>query len=260
MNVLTYLDFHVWVILPPILLLAVAAWRRDTAWWDRQALTGMAIIVVLALLYTIPWDSYLIQRGVWSYPADVVTGQFLSIPPGEYLFFILQPILTALWLFQIIDVEDYSLSIPIRSRLVGVLGGLIISGAGVWLLQSTQAFYLGAILAWAGPILAIQWGFGWPYLVARWRLYLLGVGVPTIYLWTTDWLAIVRWNLWSFNETMLIGIRLAGLPIEELTFFLLTNVFVVQGLVLWMWLLDQLGRLRHSTEYVPRPTQFGSTD
>jgi hypothetical protein len=31
----------------------------------------------------------------------------------------------------------------------------------------------------------------------------------------------------------------AGLPVEEATFFLVTNLFVVQGLVLFQWVLDR---------------------
>lgn len=260
MTALTYLQFHAVLIIPPLALLALATWRRDTAWSDTQSLIGLVGMVILALVYTIPWDGYLISLGVWSYPAEAITGRIWVIPYGEYLFFVLQSALTALWLYQFIEVKDIPLSIPRRTRLLGAIGGLAVSAAGLGLLYTGSGFYLGAILAWAGPVLAIQWGFGWPYLVRTWRQCLLGIGVPTLYLWVLDWLAITRWGLWTLDPARLTGIAVAGLPIEEMTFFLVTNVFLVQGLVMWMWLLDQLGRLRHSTEYVPRPTRFSSTE
>ncbi len=260
MTALTYLQFHAIVLLPPIVLLGLAAWYREHTWWDRQSITGLGVITVLAILYTVPWDGYLIRAGVWDYPTTVVIDRVWSIPPGEYLFFILQPVLTALWLYQFIDTVDMSLGLSFRTRLAGVLGGIVVSAFGGWLLISGSGFYLGAILAWSGPILAIQWGFGWPYLVRTWRMGLLGVAVPTVYLWAADWLAITRWELWTFDPAFLIGVTPAGLPVEELLFFFMTNLFVIQGLILWMWLLDQLGRLRHSTEYIPRAGRFSSTE
>jgi hypothetical protein len=36
-------------------------------------------------------------------------------------------------------------------------------------------------------------------------------------------------------------VPLLGLPIEEAVFFFLTSLFVVQGLVLYIWLLERWG-------------------
>ena len=48
-------------------------------------------------------------------------------------------------------------------------------------------------------------------------------------------------GIWKLSPTYTTGLTLAGLPIEEGLFFLFTNLFVVQGLILWLWVTDQLG-------------------
>ncbi|PSQ39704.1 hypothetical protein BRD10_03065 [Halobacteriales archaeon SW_12_71_31] len=60
----------------------------------------------------------------------------------------------------------------------------------------------------------------------------LGVAVPTLYLCLIDRLA-VGWGLWQFSAVKLTGWTVLGLPVEEATFFLLTNALVVHGLVLF---------------------------
>ena len=62
----TYLQFHTVAILPPIVGLALLAWLRPSGHDRRRAATGLAIITVLAVCYTLPWDNFLIRRGVWT--------------------------------------------------------------------------------------------------------------------------------------------------------------------------------------------------
>jgi lycopene cyclase domain-containing protein len=131
-------------------------------------------------------------------------------------------------------------SVTLRQRLVGVAAGGAVLLVGIACLRDAPTFYLGAILAWAGPVLALQWGFGWPVLWATRRTLALGVGVPTLYLWAADWVAIDV-GVWVISETYTTGVTLFGLPVEEATFFLVTNLFVVQGLFLFLWVLDRWG-------------------
>jgi lycopene cyclase domain-containing protein len=62
--------------------------------------------------------------------------------------------------------------------------------------------------------------------------------VPTAYLWAIDWLAL-RNGIWTLAPAYTTGWTLFGLPVEEATFFLATNLFVVQGLLLYDWVLDR---------------------
>jgi lycopene cyclase domain-containing protein len=83
---------------------------------------------------------------------------------------------------------------------------------------------------------------GGGYLVRTWRTWPVAVAVPTLYLWFADRVAIGL-GVWTISETFTLGIDLFGLPMEEATFFLVTNLLVVQGLVLFEWVLHRYGRL-----------------
>jgi len=194
----------------------------------------------LAVVYTLPWDDYLIRRGVWTYGEGVVAGRLWRVPIGEALFFVLQPILTALWLSRLSIPTDESLALSTRQRAAGVGAGVSLGTVGALCLTGESTFYLGAILAWAAPILALQWGFGWTQLWGARRPVALAVGLPTVYLWILDRTAISL-GLWTIAPETTVGVAPFGLPIEEAVFFLVTNLFVVQGLVLYWWLLDWWG-------------------
>jgi lycopene cyclase domain-containing protein len=235
----TYLGFHLLFVLPPLVLVSVFAYVRPAAMWGRVPFFGLGVILVLAVAYTTPWDNLLISYGVWRYGDGVTAGTIFAAPLGEYLFFVFQPALVALWLYNLDIPTDGSLRLSIRSRLVGLAAGLAVSALGIGLLVAgPSTLYLGSILAWAGPILAIQWSFGWPHLIRARRTVAIAIGVPTVYLCAIDWYAITN-GLWTVSTAYSTGITLLGLPIEEAVFFLMTNVFIVQGLVLYLWLLDQ---------------------
>ena len=235
----TYLGVHLIFVLPPLLLFAALAYARSSATWGRTPFVGIFVIVGLAVVYTTPWDTLLIERGVWWYGEGVVAATFGVVPLGELLFFVLQPALVALWLYNLDIPLEGSLRLSRRQRLGGLAAGLAVGAVGVGLLVAgPSTLYLGAILAWGGPILAIQWAFGWPHLVRARNAVALGIGVPTAYLWFVDWYAITN-GLWTISTTYTVGIAPFGLPIEEMLFFSMTNVFIVQGLVLYLWLVEQ---------------------
>jgi len=243
---LTYLEFHLVFVVPPLLILAAT-----TRWTDRRyALPGgLGILTVVAVLYTTPWDNHLIAVGVWDYPAEAVVARVWQAPVEEYLFFALQPLLTGLWLARLETRSAREFGIPLGYRIGGALAGLAVALAG-WLLLAEPTYYLGALFLWAGPVLAIQWGFAWPVLWERRRTLALGIGVPTVYLWVADRIAI-ELGIWVFDPQYMTGIELLGLPIEEALFFALTNAFLVQGLVLFWWVTDRWATVR---ETWPRPT------
>jgi len=237
-----YLGFHAVAILPVIAALALTAHYRLGS--QRDVLTGTALLAGLALVYTTPWDNYLIERGVWWYGDGAVLVRFGAAPLGEYLFFLLQPLLVGLWAARFPVETARSLSVPLPERALGLLGAGVVAAAGLVLLGADSGLYLGSLLLWSAPILAIQWVFGWPYLVAEWRAVLSGTLAPTLYLWVVD-RAAIGLGLWTLSERYTTGfaVPLLGLPIEEAVFFLLTSLFVVQGLVLYVWVLDRYRRV-----------------
>lgn len=91
---MTYPLFLLVFLVIPIVLLAILLREKIRARWWR---TAVALTILIALVYTTPWDNYLVASGVWYYdPARVWNIILGYVPLEEYLFFILQPILTAL--------------------------------------------------------------------------------------------------------------------------------------------------------------------
>ena len=186
---------------------------------DRLNLTGIALIAAVALIYTTPWDNYLIMRGVWSYPEGVVFGTFGYVPIEEYGFMIMQTLLAgALWSMNLPKNNQEGLSFSARGLLLALAIGIF----GCYCLTLESGTYAGLILVWAFPPLALQWSLG-----AR----VLWVGF-TLYLCLADSFAISQ-RIWSLTLSTRSGWELGNLPVEEALFFALTNLFVLQGLSLW---------------------------
>lgn len=238
---LSYLQFHLVFVLPPLVVL-VAVTRFPAPTRPRAEPAGLALLVVIAVAYTTPWDNHLIAQGVWAYAPGAVSGRLWHAPLEEYAFFVLQPLITGLWLCRLQTRSDCGFGISRRQRALGVAAGALVAVAGVALLTEAT-YYLGALLAWGGPVLALQWGFGWPVLWERRRAVALGVAVPTAYFAVADRIAIAL-GIWQFDPAYMTGLAVAGLPVEELLFFTLTNLFVVQGLVLFWWVTDRWPRVR----------------
>ncbi|MFC6952203.1 lycopene cyclase domain-containing protein [Halorubellus litoreus] len=234
-DALTYVVFHLAFVVPALAAVAVLRRVRGLDEWTRTLKVGTPVVVVLAVAYTTPWDNYLVARGVWTYGEGTVLARLWWAPVEEYAFFVLQSILTALWVGSLGLVDVSGASISRRQRVAGALTAAAVTALGLaWVLQGGQTLYLGAILAWAGPVLGVQWAFGWPALVRARKTFLLGVLAPTLYLCVADRVAIDA-GVWTLSETYTTGVLVLGLPVEEGLFFLVTNVFVVQSLVLLRW-------------------------
>ncbi|WP_210408894.1 lycopene cyclase domain-containing protein [Halorhabdus rudnickae] len=232
---ISYLAFVLAFVAAPVLVVAGAL--LVTKRWHRAQLFGAGLLVAVALTYTLPWDDYLIRSGVWEYGSTLV-GRVGVVPYEELLFVAAQTVLTGLWTTLVVRPDGCGPSVTRRQRLGGVAAGLLVGVAGLALLSIPSSLYLGAILAWSAPVFALQWGFGWPVLVRARRSVVFALAVPTAYLWAVDRLAIGI-GLWTFSAERTTGIALLGLPIEEALFFLVTNAFLVQGLVLLGWVVER---------------------
>ncbi len=234
---MTYLQFHLVFTLPPLLLLSVLTWRAWSAGRvPRAGLVALGLHVLLALVYTTPWDNYLVARGVWGYGAGRVLFTLGWVPFEEYLFFIIQTLITGFWVLLLQRRRSmYELATApgngVRLRVVGVLLWLGLAASGVLALGTERGTYYGLITAWAAPVLALQWGIGGDVLVSRWRLLLPGFALPTLYRWLADRLALSA-GIWWISPQLSTGVHVLGLPLEEALFFLLTNLLVVFGMLL----------------------------
>ncbi|KKF39791.1 lycopene cyclase [Halorubrum saccharovorum] len=235
---LTYLQFHLVFSLPVLAALWYVAPRYDAV-RRRRATAGIAILVAIAYAYTTPWISYMIRQGAWSYADGAVLVRALSIPLGEYLFFTVQTVVTAFALHLIgFDPTFRDGDFDRGPRIAGVVVGVAMVPVGLWLLFRDPSFlYLGGLIAWVGPVLALQWAVGGGYLVRTPRMWLTATLLPAAYFWIADRIAIGM-GTWQLSAELTTGVAVLGLPIEEMLFFLSAGVMTVNGLVLFEWVLD----------------------
>jgi lycopene cyclase domain-containing protein len=234
---MTYLHFLiVFVALPALALLVVVFGMRIRA----RHLFFVLGLAVIAFLYATPWDNFLVWRGIWDYGNDRVIGTIGYVPIEEYMFFVLQVFLTGMWTLVVerylkrnaadggrADSSPVDVPFPwFEGTLYAMLG---LAGALAFL--SEKGLYFALIAVWSAPICLFQWWFS-PRYLARNRTWLAAAIVPpSLFLGVADWYAI-KSGIWSIADATRSGIEFAGLPFEEALFFTITNVMVVQGLVL----------------------------
>lgn len=232
---LSYLAFHLIFTIPPTLLMLATVPRPLGGVGGRRGRVAIPLLCLIAFLYTTPWDNYLVANEVWWYGPDRVLLTIGYVPIEEYAFFILQPILTGLFLYHYLARTTERRPRISAARWIG--GGIwtVISAVGWWMILSgnDSFLYMGLIVGWAGPIIAFKWFYDGPQLWQYRRTMAWTIGIPTVYLWIADAIAINN-GIWTISPDYTIGIELVGLPIEEATFFLVTNIMVVQGILLFL--------------------------
>jgi lycopene cyclase domain-containing protein len=242
---MTYFGFLLRFLGVPLILLAILlAWRSrrqghsGAGTTSPPAWAAILLHALIALVYTTPWDNYLVATRVWWYDPALVTGFTLGyVPIEEYTFFVLQPILSGFWLLALVPyMRSASPDWPDKSawRIWTAAAGMILWLGSLALLLSSWApgTYLALELVWAIPPILLQLIFGMDILWRNRRLVLAAILPVTVYLSAADALAI-GFGTWTINPARSLGILLGGvLPLEEFVFFLLTNTLVIFGLVL----------------------------
>jgi lycopene cyclase domain-containing protein len=242
---MTYLDFLVLFLGIPLAILSSLAFydyrrgkTRPPVLQGWPAWKAVLLHVIIAVLYTTPWDNYLVATRVWWYDPVLVLGITLGwVPIEEYTFFVVQTILAGLWLFLLMRYIKVTLpQPPLRGGLRWMASSLI----GVFWLGSTVLLlsgwkpgtYLALALSWALPPIGLQLAFGADILWRYRRHLFLAIASLTLYLSLADTLAISA-HTWTINPSQSLGMLLGGiLPLEEVMFFLLTNILVVFGITL----------------------------
>jgi lycopene cyclase domain-containing protein len=234
---MSYLTFHLVFLVPPIGLMLFAHRRPQRLDADLRVDLAIPLVCFLALTYTTPWDNYLVAREIWWYGPGRVVGTIGYVPIEEYLFFVLQPLLTGLFLYQYMDRSAHAprSTSSIASWVgAGIFVGLTGLGAFFLVDGRPSTLYLALILTWAPPILAGMWLYDGETLWALRSPVLVATALPTLYLWGADAIAI-RTEIWTISPNYTIGVSAFGLPIEEASFFLFTNLLVVQGVLLLLY-------------------------
>jgi len=238
---MSYLTFHFVFTIPPILLMAATLPQPLAGMGDIRAKIAIPLLCLIAFTYTTPWDNYLVAREVWWYGPERVVATIGYVPVEEYLFFLLQPILTGLFVYHYLsrwrsDPGTISSRSSTGARIGGgVLFGGITAFAFAVLASGWEAgLYMALVLGWASPVLLGMWIYGGSVLWRERKTLLVAVGIPTVYLWVADGMAI-HLGIWTISDTYTLGVEPLGLPVEEATFFLMTNLLVVKGILLFLY-------------------------
>jgi lycopene cyclase domain-containing protein len=142
-RLMTYFGFLALFVGIPIVIFALLNWWDERTGkpmpapltsWGPYTIIGWLIVV--AVVYTTPWDNYLVATRVWWYDPELVTGIVIGwVPIEEYTFFVIQTIMTGLftaWLMRRMPIGDLPTtperSLQIRQWATGIT-------AVVWLLS-----------------------------------------------------------------------------------------------------------------------------
>lgn len=114
--------------------------------------------------------------------------------------------------------------------------------------------YLPFLLVWALPVVAFEWLVGARSLWRDRGIWLWIVLALTVWFTFADAVALHA-GIWRFDTSELIGLYLGPVPIEEILFYLLTSLMVVQGYVLF-----RAGLARRLTRRARHVRWFSRTD
>jgi lycopene cyclase domain-containing protein len=249
---MTYFGFLLrFLILPILVLLGLTYWdnksKKSVRGFQngRGVWIGIGVHVLLAVMYTTPWDNYLVATQVWYYNPKLVTGLAIGyVPIEEYTFFVLETILAGLWWCFLVRRFPLAPGSSLN-RLPVYLSSCIL--ASLWLifaylffLGATKWTYLSIILFWALPPMFIQLLFGADILWHYRKVVFWGIMVPATYLSLTDIVALKE-TTWSISTSQTTGILFFGiLPLEEVIFFFVTNVLITFGMTLLLANVSQV--------------------
>ncbi len=232
------LRFVVTAIILFFVLLKTWRTKQPTRFNAINPFVMIGVLIIVAVVYTTPWDNYLVATRVWWYDPELVTGiTFGYVPLEEYTFFVLQTAMTGLLTVLLMRLDLGNMR-PFEDRPSERRNGLIVVGI-IWAISSILLFsgaerlnYLTLELSWALIPVMLQVGYGADILWHHRRLVFTAIAIPTLYLSFVDFLAIGS-GTWTISPTQsLEWLFLGVLPIEEIIFFLLTNILVVFGLTL----------------------------
>jgi putative ABC transport system ATP-binding protein len=229
----------------PLMIISFLTWRdHRKGEWLPDELTAVPFWIVLvshvlvAVVYTTPWDNYLVKTGVWFYNPDLVTGITLGwVPIEEYTFFVLQTLWVGLllrWSALRVRLAPGTVGENWRYYWAPTLGLGLIWSVSVGMLASgwEPGTYLALILAWGIPPVMLQFAFGGDILWRNRRLLAPVLLFAVAYLSISDSLAISN-ETWTIDPSHSLNILLGGvLPVEEFLFFGTTNVLIVLGMTL----------------------------
>lgn len=224
---MTYIEFLlIFTVIPIIILLFLL--RKDL---DAVYLKWLIVVSVIAFAATSGWDNYAVYSGIWHFPEDKTLGiKLFYVPVEEYMFFFLQTFTTGL--VQFIFIKKYfNGSQKYFSFLLGAV--LIFRTNEITKLPFDNFNYLFHLFSWGGFFILIQ------IIAGRKKIpkYISAIIIPsvimTVYFSIADSISIGQ-GIWDFDSLQTTGIRIFNIPLEEILFFLVTNILITEAMILFL--------------------------
>ena len=246
---MTYLEYLLlFIILPSMVILALTIRLNKTQLHPlslRYVLISYILLSIIALVYTTPWDNYLVANNIWFYdPSKILGIIFGYVPFEEYSFFILETVFVCLVVtlaFQMNFIRmpsTFSITFP-KEKIVSLFFLTVI-----WLIcfvsfinDIETMLYLNLLLLWGIPPIFFQILIGWDILIYNLKPIFTIIAILGTYLSLTDAYAIFN-GIWTINSSYTIGIVLLIIPFEEILFFFMTVILILFGNILFSYFID----------------------
>lgn len=228
---LTYLELILYYVLPPTIVLYLLM-RPFLSKFDEIKL---AIMTAFGVIYAALWENHMIYQKAWWYSENAVIARIGYMPIEEYLFASLSIVFVTLWTTFCARFHLHSLSLKCTSQFefqtirLSVTAVLTIAMYVGWIyaIPSTRTFYMGSMLWSYLFLIIVLWYTSGSYVCKRWKVTLISVIVPSIYLCTVNVIG-VRAPVWHVNQINTLEIFLVNdLLLEDFMFFFLTSSLIV---------------------------------
>lgn len=227
---MNYLSFLVLFTIIPSSIFIVILWR--TFEWDYVKV--LLFVSLIAFSATSLWDNYAVYSGIWFFPEERTLGiKLFYVPIEEYMFFFLQTYTTGL--FQLLYMKLYR---KIKTRNLKNFSAssnslLFLKSDEVIKLPFGEMNYLFHLLSWAGFFIFIQYLFGRKKIFKYKDFIFFPSIIMTVYFSVCDSISIGH-GIWSFDKTQTIGTLVYNVPLEEIIFFLCTNLLITEAMILFL--------------------------
>jgi lycopene cyclase domain-containing protein len=183
-------------------------------------------------------DNWWVANGIWYYDSQLVCGVVIGwVPIEEYTFFVLQTLMVGLFVLWGNSYFKHSeiIESPHKNiRVVSIIFVLLIWIISILILLSgfVKGIYFSLIIIWSFPPVILQLAFGADILWQRKKVVSFLIFISTLYLSWADALAISI-GIWTVELNTSFGFLIGDiLPVEEILFFLMTNVLIVFAITL----------------------------
>ncbi|MCX7832957.1 MAG: lycopene cyclase domain-containing protein [Ignavibacteria bacterium] len=227
---MTYLSFLLVFTIVPSLLLIITLWKTFT--WDY--IKVLLFVSFIAFSATSLWDNYAVYSGIWFFPEEKTLHiKLFYVPIEEYMFFFLQTYTTGL--FQLLYMKFYRKVKNGESSKISFfsLPMIFLFMLEVIKLPFGKFNYLFHLLTWAGFFIFIQYLFGRKKIFKYKNFIFFPAIIMTLYFSLCDSISIGH-GIWDFDPEQTIGTLVYNVPLEEIIFFLCTNLLITEAMILFL--------------------------